>query len=171
MSYNGKTAGLTLDWNHGFSLHETDVKTPLWQFKFSQLRGSSDDGKSKLKLHFQDIDTRAIETKVLIYFYFKVMFIIFFIILGVGMYDPPESALLHARFPHSQGRIGGSRLSVHNAQLSEKYAPRGPYLKVTCTTLVSDITTLWSLSRSMWHASTLQYICQMRFRHLRFYYN
>ncbi|XP_065165944.1 gamma-1-syntrophin isoform X2 [Atheta coriaria] len=65
VSYNGKTAGLTLDWNHGFSLHETDVKTPLWQFKFSQLRGSSDDGKSKLKLHFQDIDTRAIETKEL----------------------------------------------------------------------------------------------------------
>lgn len=38
--------------------------TIVWQYKFSQLRGSSDDGKSKLKLHFQDHETRAIETKV-----------------------------------------------------------------------------------------------------------
>nr|XP_023027045.1 gamma-1-syntrophin [Leptinotarsa decemlineata]XP_023027046.1 gamma-1-syntrophin [Leptinotarsa decemlineata] len=65
VSSNGKTAGLTLDWNLGFSLHEGDSKTPLWQYKFSQLRGSSDDGKSKLKLHFQDIDSKAIETKEL----------------------------------------------------------------------------------------------------------
>lgn len=64
VSYNGKTGGLTLDWNTGFSLHEADCKTPLWQYKFSQLRGSSDDGKSKLKLHFQDTESRAIETKV-----------------------------------------------------------------------------------------------------------
>lgn len=65
VSSNGKTAGLTLDWNLGFSLHEGDSKTPVWQYKFSQLRGSSDDGKSKLKLHFQDIESRAIETKEL----------------------------------------------------------------------------------------------------------
>lgn len=38
--------------------------TIVWQYKFSQLRGSSDDGKSKLKLHFQDVESRAIETKV-----------------------------------------------------------------------------------------------------------
>ncbi|KAJ8934846.1 hypothetical protein NQ314_013116 [Rhamnusium bicolor] len=65
VSSNGKTAGLTLDWNLGFSLHEGDSKTPVWQYKFSQLRGSSDDGKSKLKLHFQDIESKAIETKEL----------------------------------------------------------------------------------------------------------
>lgn len=64
VSCGGKTAGLTLDWNTGFSLHEADAKQPLWQYKFSQLRGSSDDGKSKLKLHFQDLESRAIETKV-----------------------------------------------------------------------------------------------------------
>lgn len=64
VSSNGKTAGLTLDWNLGFSLHEGDSKMPVWQYKFSQLRGSSDDGKSKLKLHFQDIESKAIETKV-----------------------------------------------------------------------------------------------------------
>ncbi|EFA11248.1 Gamma-1-syntrophin-like Protein [Tribolium castaneum] len=65
VSCNGKTAGLTLDWNLGFSLHEGDSKTPVWQYKFSQLRGSSDDGKSKLKLHFQDAESRAIDTKEL----------------------------------------------------------------------------------------------------------
>lgn len=66
VSYGGKTAGLTLDWNLGFSLHEAESKIPVWQYKFSQLRGSSDDGKSKLKLHFQDTETRAIETKVIL---------------------------------------------------------------------------------------------------------
>lgn len=39
--------------------------------RFSQLRGSSDDGKSKLKLHFQDSETKVIETKVCIYKYLK----------------------------------------------------------------------------------------------------
>lgn len=56
--------GLTLDWQTGFTLNEGTDGTVIWQFKFSQLRGSSDDGKSKLKLHFQDTDTRVIETKV-----------------------------------------------------------------------------------------------------------
>ncbi|XP_050314379.1 gamma-1-syntrophin [Anthonomus grandis grandis] len=65
VNYNGKTAAITLDWNIGFSLFEGDSKTIIWQYKFSQLRGSSDDGKSKLKLHFQDIETKAIETKEL----------------------------------------------------------------------------------------------------------
>ncbi|XP_044740932.1 gamma-1-syntrophin [Chrysoperla carnea] len=62
---NGKTWGLTLDWNLGFTLHEVDSKTPVWQYKFSQLRGSSDDANSKMKLHFQDNDLKVIETKEL----------------------------------------------------------------------------------------------------------
>lgn len=68
-----KTAGLTLDWNMGFALYDTQARTYSWQYKFSQLRGSSDDGKSRLKLHFQDSETKAIETKVIKYriqFYF-----------------------------------------------------------------------------------------------------
>lgn len=73
VSCNGKTAGLTLDWNLGFSLHEGDSKTPMWQYKFSQLRGSSDDGKSKLKLHFQDTESRAIETKVIIFLLYRML--------------------------------------------------------------------------------------------------
>lgn len=53
-----------MDWQSGFSLAEGADSAIVWQYKFSQLRGSSDDGKSKLKLHFQDHETRAIETKV-----------------------------------------------------------------------------------------------------------
>lgn len=66
VSYQGRSGGLTLDWQAGFSLHEsgTEPNAVSWQYKFSQLRGSSDDGKSKLKLHFQDQETRSIETKV-----------------------------------------------------------------------------------------------------------
>ncbi|XP_052872295.1 gamma-1-syntrophin isoform X1 [Anopheles cruzii] len=65
VSHHGKTGGLTLDWQAGFSLTEGADAAVIWQYKFSQLRGSSDDGKSKLKLHFQDHETRTIETKEL----------------------------------------------------------------------------------------------------------
>ncbi|CAB3256164.1 unnamed protein product [Arctia plantaginis] len=62
----GRAAGLTLDWSAGFSLSEgTPGAKPVWAYRFSQLRGSSDDGKSKLKLHFQDAETKVIETKEL----------------------------------------------------------------------------------------------------------
>lgn len=66
VSYQGRSGGLSLDWQTGFSLHEsgTEPNAVSWQYKFSQLRGSSDDSKSKLKLHFQDQETRSIETKV-----------------------------------------------------------------------------------------------------------
>ncbi|KDR23305.1 hypothetical protein L798_14067, partial [Zootermopsis nevadensis] len=62
---NGKTAGLTLDWHMGFALYDTESKTYSWKYKFSQLKGSSDDGKCKLKLHFQNAETKIIETKEL----------------------------------------------------------------------------------------------------------
>lgn len=66
MTATGKgCCGLTLDWQTGFTLNEGTDGSVIWQFKFSQLRGSSDDGKSKLKLHFQDSETRVIETKEL----------------------------------------------------------------------------------------------------------
>jgi gamma-syntrophin len=64
VSHQGRGGGLTLDWNSGFSLTEGADPAIIWQYKFSQLRGSSDDGKSKLKLHFQDVESRSIETKV-----------------------------------------------------------------------------------------------------------
>lgn len=64
VSYQGRSGGLTLDWQTGFSLTEGADANIVWQYKFSQLRGSSDDGKSKLKLHFHDPETRSIDTKV-----------------------------------------------------------------------------------------------------------
>ena len=59
----GRSCGLTLDWGQGFSLYETDTRDVKWKYKFSQLKGSSDDAKTKLKLHFQTED-KTIETKV-----------------------------------------------------------------------------------------------------------
>lgn len=59
----GRQCGLTLDWNHGFVLRDLETKTCLWSYKFSQLKGSSDDGNCRLKLHFQESDTKIIETK------------------------------------------------------------------------------------------------------------
>ncbi|XP_049882422.1 gamma-1-syntrophin [Pectinophora gossypiella] len=64
--HGGRAAGLTLDWAAGFTLSEGSAgAAPVWAYRFSQLRGSSDDGKSKLKLHFQDAETKIIETKEL----------------------------------------------------------------------------------------------------------
>lgn len=38
----------------------------LWRYKFSQLKGSSDDGKSKIKFLFQNQDSKSIEAKVIL---------------------------------------------------------------------------------------------------------
>ena len=40
------------------------LQAVLWRYKFSQLKGSSDDGKSKIKFLFQNPDTKQIEAKV-----------------------------------------------------------------------------------------------------------
>lgn len=64
VTFNGRSAGLTLEWTQGFTLSYEDIGETVWRYKFSQLRGSSDDGKSRLKLHFQESDSIAIETKV-----------------------------------------------------------------------------------------------------------
>ncbi|KAK6617798.1 hypothetical protein RUM43_014026 [Polyplax serrata] len=63
VKWAGRQCGLTLDWNCGFILQDTDTNSTLWNYKFSQLKGSSDDGNCRLKLHFQEIETRIIETK------------------------------------------------------------------------------------------------------------
>lgn len=63
--YKGKTGGLTLDWNMGFALYDTEAKCYAWSYRFSQLKGSSDDGKTKLNLHFQNLETKVIESKEL----------------------------------------------------------------------------------------------------------
>ncbi|XP_064509516.1 gamma-1-syntrophin isoform X1 [Pseudopipra pipra] len=57
--------GLTIDFNTGFVCFDAATKAVLWRYKFSQLKGSSDDGKSKIKFLFQNQDTKQIETKEL----------------------------------------------------------------------------------------------------------
>ncbi|XP_030623512.1 gamma-1-syntrophin [Chanos chanos] len=57
--------GLTIDFNMGFVCFDAASKAVLWRYKFSQLKGSSDDGKSKIKFLFQNQDTKLIEAKEL----------------------------------------------------------------------------------------------------------
>uniref|UniRef100_A0A673V663 Syntrophin gamma 1 n=1 Tax=Suricata suricatta TaxID=37032 RepID=A0A673V663_SURSU len=57
--------GLTIDFSTGFICFDAATKAVLWRFKFSQLKGSSDDGKSKIKFLFQNPDTKQIEAKEL----------------------------------------------------------------------------------------------------------
>ncbi|XP_049673297.1 gamma-1-syntrophin isoform X3 [Accipiter gentilis] len=57
--------GLTIDFSMGFVCFDAATKAILWRYKFSQLKGSSDDGKSKIKFLFQNQDTKQIEAKEL----------------------------------------------------------------------------------------------------------
>lgn len=57
-------AEFQIDWNNGYSLHDTQTNECLWRYRFSQLKGSSDDGISSLKLLFRDEKTGGIETRV-----------------------------------------------------------------------------------------------------------
>uniref|UniRef100_A0A5F9CWG6 Syntrophin gamma 1 n=1 Tax=Oryctolagus cuniculus TaxID=9986 RepID=A0A5F9CWG6_RABIT len=57
--------GLTIDFSTGFICFDAATKAVLWRYKFSQLKGSSDDGKSKIKFLFQNSDTKQIEAKEL----------------------------------------------------------------------------------------------------------
>lgn len=100
MSHHGHSGGLTLDWQLGFSLTEGANSAVVWQYKFSQLRGSSDDGKSKLKLHFHDHETRSIDTKVIFIKYYaeylKSILSCSYSFKGNRMPSPPEPVILHA---------------------------------------------------------------------------
>uniref|UniRef100_A0A8C6GC13 Syntrophin, gamma 2 n=1 Tax=Mus spicilegus TaxID=10103 RepID=A0A8C6GC13_MUSSI len=63
-SWQGETLCFTVDFALGFTCFHSKTKNVLWRFKFSQLKGSSDDGKTRVKLLFQNLDTKQIETKV-----------------------------------------------------------------------------------------------------------
>lgn len=91
----GKTAGLTLDWHMGFALYDTESKTYSWKYKFSQLKGSSDDGKCKLKLHFQNTETKIIETKVSIQFGRRIVIILWLLLWNM---------MLEMNFKNTMGR-------------------------------------------------------------------
>ncbi|XP_063478940.1 gamma-2-syntrophin isoform X6 [Symphalangus syndactylus] len=64
-SWQGEMLRFTVDFALGFTCFESKTKNVLWRFKFSQLKGSSDDGKTRVKLLFQNLDTKQIETKEL----------------------------------------------------------------------------------------------------------
>ncbi|KAK7602681.1 hypothetical protein V9T40_006655 [Parthenolecanium corni] len=58
-------AEFRIDWNYGYSLHDTQTNECIWKYRYSQLKGSSDDGISSLKLLFRDEKTGGIETREL----------------------------------------------------------------------------------------------------------
>uniref|UniRef100_A0A8C4RRP7 Syntrophin, gamma 2 n=1 Tax=Erpetoichthys calabaricus TaxID=27687 RepID=A0A8C4RRP7_ERPCA len=62
-SSQGKLLSFTIDFATGFTCIENSTKNVLWKYKFSQLKGSSDDGKTRVKLLFQNTDTKQIEMK------------------------------------------------------------------------------------------------------------
>ncbi|KAG8124216.1 hypothetical protein E2320_019586 [Naja naja] len=80
-SWQGESLCFTLDFAVGFTCFDNKTKLLetlldvskfsislqkiLWRFKFSQLKGSSDDGKTRVKLLFQNTETKQIETKEL----------------------------------------------------------------------------------------------------------
>ncbi|XP_055980829.1 gamma-2-syntrophin isoform X1 [Sorex fumeus] len=64
-SWQGEILCFTVDFALGFTCFDSKTKNVLWRFKFSQLKGSSDDGKTRVKLLFQNLDTKQIEMKEL----------------------------------------------------------------------------------------------------------
>uniref|UniRef100_UPI00358E5838 gamma-2-syntrophin-like n=1 Tax=Myxine glutinosa TaxID=7769 RepID=UPI00358E5838 len=63
--WHGHGSLLSIDFNLGFTCLDASTKKVLWRFKFCQLKGSSDDSKTKIKFLFQKSDARLIEAKEL----------------------------------------------------------------------------------------------------------
>ncbi|XP_053567315.1 LOW QUALITY PROTEIN: gamma-2-syntrophin [Bombina bombina] len=64
-SCQGEIICFTVDFLSGFTCFDSKSKNIIWRFKFSQLKGSSDDGKTRVKLLFLNSDTKQIEMKEL----------------------------------------------------------------------------------------------------------
>ncbi|KAM7376690.1 hypothetical protein PAMP_006403 [Pampus punctatissimus] len=62
-SSQGSVLCFTIDFGSGFTCSEGASKTVLWRYKFSQLKGSSDDGKTRVKLLFKNAESKQIEMK------------------------------------------------------------------------------------------------------------
>uniref|UniRef100_A0A915P4S2 Syntrophin split Pleckstrin homology (PH) domain-containing protein n=1 Tax=Meloidogyne floridensis TaxID=298350 RepID=A0A915P4S2_9BILA len=68
-SYDGRPAGLVIDTRLGFSLYDIPSKSYIWQYGFSELESSSDDGKMRVQFIFrndavaQAIDVRQLDVK------------------------------------------------------------------------------------------------------------
>ncbi|KAK2891565.1 gamma-2-syntrophin isoform X2 [Channa argus] len=64
-SSQGNVLCFIIDFGSGFTCAEGTSKTILWRYKFSQLKGSSDDGKTRVKLLFKNAESKQIEMKEL----------------------------------------------------------------------------------------------------------
>ncbi|XP_015231813.1 PREDICTED: gamma-2-syntrophin [Cyprinodon variegatus] len=64
-SSQGTVLSFTIDFGSGFSCSDVASTTVLWRYKFSQLKGSSDDGKTRVKLLFKNAESNQIEMKEL----------------------------------------------------------------------------------------------------------
>lgn len=58
----GRLCGLTLDFTSGFCLYDSESKSCIWTYKFSQLKSSSDNGQTKLKLQFLNSNTEKVDS-------------------------------------------------------------------------------------------------------------
>lgn len=123
---NQQPSNLILDWDNGFTLYDNWTNSNVWTYKFSELRGSSDDHISRLKLHFNDLG--RIETKVTnettvvfrksrtdfpsLRFVLTLSFC-FLSYEGVGLSRPAELVVLRARVPNRQSGIRRPFVSQH----------------------------------------------------------
>ncbi|PVD32199.1 hypothetical protein C0Q70_07628 [Pomacea canaliculata] len=64
-TWRGNLSGLILDMDQGFSLYDHQTKSFMWTYRFSQLKSSSDDGRNKLKLQFNNDMTKQVDTREL----------------------------------------------------------------------------------------------------------
>ncbi|XP_072029199.1 gamma-2-syntrophin-like isoform X2 [Amphiura filiformis] len=51
-TWRKRVVGLTLDLTTGFTLFDAQNKSVIWRYRFSQLKGSSDDSQAKVRLQF-----------------------------------------------------------------------------------------------------------------------
>nr|XP_057946312.1 gamma-2-syntrophin-like isoform X1 [Doryrhamphus excisus] len=64
-SNHGTTLCFTIDFDSGFTCSDGSSNMLLWRYKFSQLKGSSDDGKTRVKLLFKNAESKQIDMKEL----------------------------------------------------------------------------------------------------------
>ena len=118
--YKNVPAALTLHWTDGFLLKPFASPTYVFNYNFSQLKGSSDDGNATLTLNFQDpvgsnnfVEQVSILSKLLETHKFlqKLLKNILFI-SGDNLPQTSRIALFHARLFDGQSRISRSCFHV-----------------------------------------------------------
>ncbi|XP_057716036.1 gamma-2-syntrophin isoform X1 [Corythoichthys intestinalis] len=62
---NGNTLCFTIDFDSGLTCLDCSSNMILWRYKFSQLKGSSDDGKTRVKLLFKNAESKQIDMQEL----------------------------------------------------------------------------------------------------------